>query len=98
MIPRRQQCRRRRRAVAERLSETKARQVYLILRYRILSNALAPGARLPTEVDLARFHQVSRVTVRRALAELSREQLIERRRASGTHVTHRPPSKPMTAD
>jgi GntR family transcriptional regulator len=84
--------------VAERLSETKARQVYLILRDRILSNALAPGARLPTEVDLARFHQVSRVTVRRALAELSREQLIERRRASGTRVTYRPASKPMTAD
>lgn len=85
-------------SVAERLSEAKARRVYLILRDRILSNALEPGARLPTEVDLAKFHQVSRVTVRRALAELSREQLIERRRASGTRVAHRPSSKPMTAD
>jgi len=84
--------------VAERLNEAKARQVYLVLRDRILSNALAPGARLPTEVDLARFHRVSRVTVRRALAELSREQLIERRRASGTRVIYRPSSKPMTAD
>ena len=84
--------------MAERLSETKARQVYLILRDRILSNALAPGARLPTEVDLARYHRVSRVTVRRALAELSREQLIERRRASGTRVIYQPPAKPMTAD
>src|SRR3954462_10330977 len=85
-------------AVTERLSEAKARRGYLILRDRILSNALAPGARLPTEVDLARFHQVSRVTVRRALAELARERLIERRRASGTRVTYRRPSKPMTAD
>jgi GntR family transcriptional regulator len=84
--------------VAEHLSEAKARRVYLVLRDRILSNALAPGARLPTEVDLARFHRVSRVTVRRALAELSREQLIERRRASGTRVIYRPSSKPMTAD
>ena len=84
--------------MAERLSEAKARRVYLILRDRILSNALAPGARLPTEVDLARFHRVSRVTVRRALAELSREQLIERRRASGTRVIYQPSSKPMTAD
>ena len=84
--------------MTERLSEAKARRVYLILRDRILSNAIAPGARLPTEVDLARFHQVSRVTVRRALAELSREQLIERRRSSGTRVTYRPSSKPMTAD
>jgi len=86
------------RAVAEQLGEAKARRVYLILRDRILSNALAPGARLPTEVDLARFHRVSRVTVRRALAELSREQLIERRRASGTRVIYQPSSKPMTAD
>jgi GntR family transcriptional regulator len=84
--------------VSERLSEAKARRVYLILRDRILSNAFQPGARLPTEVDLARFHRVSRVTVRRALAELSREQLIERRRASGTRVIYQPSSKPMTAD
>ncbi len=84
--------------MAERLSEAKARQVYLILRDRIISNAIAPGSRLPTEVDLARFHRVSRVTVRRALAELSREQLIERRRASGTRVIYQPSSKPMTAD
>jgi GntR family transcriptional regulator len=86
------------RDVAERLSEAKARRVYLILRDRILSNALATGARLPTEIDLARFHRVSRVTVRRALAELSREQLIERRRASGTRVIYQPSSRPMTAD
>jgi len=84
--------------VSERLSEAKARTVYLILRDRILSNAFQPGARLPTEVDLARFHRVSRVTVRRALAELSHEQLIERRRASGTRVIYQPSSKPMTAD
>jgi GntR family transcriptional regulator len=84
--------------VAERLSEAKAHRVYLILRDRIMSNAFAPGARLPTEVDLARFHRVSRVTVRRALAELSREQLIERRRASGTRVIYQPSSKPVTAD
>jgi GntR family transcriptional regulator len=84
--------------VAERLNEAKARRVYLILRDRILSNTLAPGARLPTEVDLARFHRVSRVTVRRALAELSHEQLIERRRASGTRVIYQPSAKPLTAD
>src|SRR3954465_15107338 len=85
-------------AVTERLSEAKARRGYLILRDRILSNTLEPGARLPTKVDLARFHQVPRVTVGRALAELSREHLIERRRASGTRVSYRPAAKPMTAD
>jgi len=84
--------------VTERLSEAKARRVYLVLRDRILSNALAAGSRLPTENDLARFHRVSRVTVRRALAELAREKLIERRRSSGTRVIYRPSSKPLTAD
>ena len=84
--------------MAEGLSEGKSRRIYLVLRDRILSNALARGARLPTENDLARFHRVSRVTVRRALAELERERLIERRRSSGTRVIYQPKSKPMTAD
>jgi GntR family transcriptional regulator len=84
--------------MAEGLSEGKSRGLYLVLRDRILSNALAPGTRLPTENDLARFHRVSRVTVRRALAELQRERLIERRRSSGTRVIYRPAAKPMTAD
>ena len=39
--------------MAERLSEAKARQVYLVLRDRIVSSAIAPGARLPNENDLA---------------------------------------------
>ena len=56
--------------MAEGLSEGKSRRIYLVLRDRILSSALAPGSRLPTEDDLARFHRVSRLTVRRALAEL----------------------------
>jgi GntR family transcriptional regulator len=80
------------------LREGKSRRIYLVLRDRILSNALTCGARLPTENDLARFHRVSRVTVRRALAELERERLIERRRSSGTRVIYRPKSKPMMAD
>ncbi len=84
--------------MAERLGEAKARQVYLVLRDRILSHAIAPGARLPTEHDLARFHRVSRVTVRRALAELAREHLIERRRSSGTRVIYQPSSAPITAN
>lgn len=84
--------------MAEGLSEGKSRRVYLVLRDRILSSALTRGARLPTENDLARFHRVSRVTVRRALAELERERLIERRPSRGTRVIYQPKSKPMTAD
>lgn len=84
--------------MAEQLGEAKARRIYLILRDRILSHSFAHGTRLPTENDLARFHRVSRVTVRRALEELARERLIERRRASGTRVIYKPESGPLTAD
>lgn len=80
------------------LGEAKAKQVYLVLRDRILSGAIAFGARLPNENELAGAHGVSRVTVRRALHELARERLIERRRSAGTTVIYRPSPAPITAD
>jgi GntR family transcriptional regulator len=80
------------------LGEAKAKQVYLVLRDRILAGAIAFGAKLPTENELAEFHGVSRVTVRRALGELARERLIERRRSAGTRVIYRPVLAPMVAD
>lgn len=80
------------------LGEAKAKQVYLIVRDRILSGAFGFGAKLPTENELAEYYGVSRVTVRRALGELARERLIERRRSAGTRVIYRPAPAPMTAD
>ena len=80
------------------LGEAKAKQVYLVLRDRILSGAIGFGAKLPTEHELAEVHDVSRVTVRRALGELAREKLIERRRSAGTRVIYRPVHAPITAD
>ena len=80
------------------LGEAKAKQVYLVLRDRILSGAFAFGARLPNENELAGAHGVSRVTIRRALHELAREHLIERRRSAGTTVIYRPSPAPITAD
>ena len=53
---------------------------------------------MPTENELAHKHRVSRVTVRRALGELERERLIERRRSAGTRVTYRQGPAPITAD
>jgi DNA-binding GntR family transcriptional regulator len=67
------------------LGEAKAKQVYLIPRDRILTGAIAFGAKLPTENELVEVHSVSRLTVCRALGELAREGLIERRSA-GTRV------------
>jgi GntR family transcriptional regulator len=85
-------------ALRDWLGEAKAKQVYMVLRDRILSGAIGFGAKLPTENELAEFHGVSRVTVRRALGELARERLIERRRSAGTRVIYRPAPAPMTAD
>jgi GntR family transcriptional regulator len=61
-----------------------------VLRDAITSGRLKPGAALPTEDELRRDYQVSRVTVRRALAELAAAGLIERRQGSGTLVRNRP--------
>ena len=80
------------------LGEAKAKQVYLVLRDGILSGTAGFGARLPTENELAELHGVSRVTVRRALGELARERLIERRRSSGTRVIYRSSPSPLSAD
>jgi GntR family transcriptional regulator len=80
------------------LGEAKSKQVYLLLRDRIFSSVLGFDAKLPTENELAELHGVSRVTVRRALGELARERLIERRRSSGTRVIYRPSPAPVTAD
>ena len=52
----------------------------------IASGALAPGARLPTEVELAAQYQVSRVTIRRAVKELSGRGLVVVSHGRGTFV------------
>ena len=45
------------------------------------------GSRIPPEHELEETYQVSRVTVRRALAELTREGLLERKQGKGTFVS-----------
>jgi len=64
----------------------KARRVYLVMRDRIACGALPAGTRLPGEPDLAAEHGVARVTVRRALDQLARDGLVERRPGVGTFV------------
>jgi GntR family transcriptional regulator len=86
------------RSLRDWLGEAKAKQVYLILRDRILSGALGFGAKLPTENELAEYYAISRVTVRRALGELARERFIERRRSAGTRVIYRAAPAPVVAD
>ena len=56
---------------------------------------LTPGDRLPSVRDLMAKHRVSPVTVRRAIAALADEGLIDPRPGHGTFVAHRP--EPPTA-
>jgi GntR family transcriptional regulator len=61
-------------------------QVASLLRQRVRNGELAPAAKLPKELDLARSLGVSRIPVRHALAILEREGLIRRRHGRGTFV------------
>lgn len=63
-------------------------QLYVILREKILSGAFAQGDQLPSEHELAREFNVSRITVKRALDDLAAARLVVRQRGRGTHVTH----------
>jgi GntR family transcriptional regulator len=62
-------------------------QLKNILKSQILSNELKGNQRLLTETELCSEYNVSRVTVRQALAELMKEGLIYRDRGRGTFVT-----------
>jgi GntR family transcriptional regulator len=60
------------------------------LRQRIHAGEWEPGDRLPSEPELARRKEVSRSSMRSAIAILEEEGFVSRRHGSGTYVTHRP--------
>jgi GntR family transcriptional regulator len=53
---------------------------------QIQAGDLQPGAQLPSEADLARQYQVSRITAKRALDELVRQGRAYRQQGRGTFV------------
>ena len=59
---------------------------------KILSGAWAPGHRIPFEHELTAEYNCSRMTVNKALSQLAKAGLIERRRRSGSFV-RRPQSQ-----
>ena len=77
---------------------SKTRQVYLALRDRIARGIFARDGGLPGEQALAAEFAVSRVTLRRALAALEGEGLINRRRGAGTFLTERGRPQSITVD
>ena len=62
------------------------RQLFLVLHDEIARGAIAPGDALPTEQSLCDQFGVSRITVRRALADLTEQGYIERRQGVGSFV------------
>ncbi|HTN11112.1 MAG TPA: GntR family transcriptional regulator [Acetobacteraceae bacterium] len=62
------------------------RQIANALEAEIAAATLAPGARLPTEAQLAARFAVNRHTVRRALEEMSRNGLIRVEQGRGSFV------------
>ena len=62
------------------------------IRGRILSGEWPPGHRIPFEHELSAEYHCSRMTVNKAMSELARSGLIERRRRSGSFV-RRPQSQ-----
>lgn len=62
------------------------RQIFLVLKDGIAQGSHAPGTALPTEEALVALFGVSRATVRRALADLELEGLVQRRHGRGTFV------------
>lgn len=62
------------------------RQLFLVLHDEIDRGVIAPGEALPTEQTLCEQFGVSRITVRRALADLAELGYIERRQGVGSFV------------
>ncbi|MDN5342869.1 GntR family transcriptional regulator [Oceanotoga sp. DSM 15011] len=62
-------------------------KVYNKLRADLDSAKYSKGDKLPTEMEICDQFNVSRLTVRRALEELKREGLIERKKGKGTYFT-----------
>jgi DNA-binding LacI/PurR family transcriptional regulator len=64
----------------------KYRQVYEDLHSAITSGTLRRGDRLPSEAELGKRYNTSRITVAKAVRELQLQGLVSRQPGSGTHV------------
>ena len=71
------------------------RQLFVILRDQILRGLHPPGAAIPNEEALGEEFGVSRITVRRAVADLEAAGLLVKRHGRGTFVSSAlPPARP----
>ena len=72
-------------------------RLYTLLKNAILDGTVANGSQMPTEQQLAETFGVSRITAKRAMDELAAEDLVQRRRGKGTHVTYEYKPQPVRA-
>ena len=66
--------------------QSKHRRVFEHLHSSIQSGQLKPGDRLPSEAELGKLFDASRITVAKAVLDLQRMGLVTRRPGAGTHV------------
>ena len=64
-------------------------QVLEDLRAKIEDGTYPLGAKLPSEVELIKIYDVSRITVRRAVSELVSEGILVKEQGRGTFVRSR---------
>jgi GntR family transcriptional regulator len=64
-------------------------QLYAILRNKIDSGEWAVDSQMPTEEELCKTYEISKATVRIAIAELARQGYLSRRQGKGTFVCKR---------
>jgi len=62
-------------------------QMYEIFLEKIAGGAWTDGTKIPSEDELGRIYDVSKITVREAIQELAREGYLTRQQGKGTFVT-----------
>lgn len=72
-------------------------QLYEKLRDEINEGRYPAGSRLPTEAELSEAYQVSRVTVRKAMEQLEKEDFLVRKVGKGTFVREHKVSRKLNA-
>lgn len=63
------------------------KQLFVVIQQQILRGLLADGDQLPTQEELCEQYGVSRITVRRALADLQAAALVRNEQGVGSFVT-----------
>ncbi len=66
--------------------KSKSQKVYDYIESRIISGEIEPGERLPSEAELGRMLNVSRVSVRAGIEKLAAIGLVRKKKGGGTYV------------